>query len=302
MRKSTAALSALALSALALTGCSTAPGADASGCVRDGSAVLQMAVKATGDLGAAKVSLNSPVPTSQVIYADLIVGDGPAVRDAAQDVVGTITLLSGATGQVIDSGAGVWSQKTLSAQFGGAGAALDCATGGSRVAFAVPAADLPEGLADQAGLGASDSMVGTIDVQEVLLPSAQGRDVFNDARGMPTVVRAPGGRPGIIIPDSAAPKKDVTQTLIVGEGEKVGDGLAMFQYTAVSWADRTVKNSSWDSGVVFDRTTLPEQVMEQVAEATVGSQLLVVVPGEKGDATAYVVDVLGIVPPELVRG
>lgn len=305
MRKTTAALSALALSALALTGCSTAPGANSAGCVRSDSASLQMAVKATGDLGAPKVSLVSPAPTTHVIYDDLIVGDGPAVRAADQDVVGTITLLSGATGQVLDQGAGVWSQKTLSSQFAGAGAVLDCATEGSRVAFAIPADSLPEGLASQAGLGANDSVVGSIDIQEVLLPSAQGRDVFNDAHGLPTVVRAPGGRPGIIVPLNPAPKKTVTQTLIAGDGAKVGDGLAMFQYTSVGWKDRTVKSTSWDTGVVFDKTTLPKQVMEQLAKATVGSQLLVVVPadkGDKGDATVYVVDVLGIVPAELVRG
>jgi len=302
VRKTTAAFSALALSALALTGCSTAPGADAAGCVRDDSAALRMAVNADGEIGAARVSLTTPVPTSHVIYDDLVVGDGPAVREAAQDVVGVVTLLSGTTGQVLQTGAVIWSPKTLDELLGAGGSALECATEGSRVAFAIPAADLPEGLAEQAGLDAHGSLVGSIDIQTVLLPKAEGRDVFNDARGLPTVVRAPDGRPGIIIPDTAAPSKVVTQTLIAGQGAKVGDGTAMFDYTAVSWADRTVTGSSWESGVVYDATTLPEQVMEQVAEATVGSQLLVVVPGDQGAAVAYVVDVLGILPPELVRG
>ncbi|MDQ0612899.1 hypothetical protein QF046_000540 [Microbacterium sp. W4I4] len=302
MRKTTAALSALALSALVLTGCSAASGSNAAGCVRDDSAALQMAVKATGDIGAPKVSLTSPVPTSHVIYDDLIVGDGPAVRESGQDVVGAMTLLSGTTGQVLQSGAVIWSPKKMDELLGGGGAALTCATQGSRVAFAIPAADLPEGMAEQAGLDAQGSLVGSIDIQEVLLPKAEGRDVFNDARGLPTVVRAADGQPGIIIPDTSAPKKAVTQTLIAGHGAKVDDGTAMFNYTAVAWADRTVTGSSWGSGVVYDATTLPKPVMEEVAKATVGSQLLVVVPGEKGAATAYVVDVLGIVPPELAQG
>jgi len=261
-----------------------------------------MAVDATGDIGAAKVSLTSPVPTSHVIYDDLIVGDGPAVRESAQDVVGAVTLLSGTTGQVLQTGAVIWSADKMNEMLGGGGAALECATEGSRVAFAIPAADLPEGMADQAGLDEHGSLVGSIDIQAVLLAKAEGRDVFNDARGLPTVVRAPGGQPGIIIPDTSAPKKVVTQTLIDGQGAKVGDGTAVFNYTAVAWADRTVTGSSWESGVVYDATTLPEQVMDQVAKATVGSQLLVVVPGENGAATAYVVDVLGVLPPELVRG
>ncbi|MDT0157131.1 hypothetical protein Q9R19_05775 [Microbacterium sp. ARD32] len=303
MRKTTAALSALALTALALTGCSAAPDSGAAGCERSESAALSMVVKATGDIGAAKVSLSAPMPTSEVVYDDLIVGDGMAVRDGEQNAVGTLTLLNGATGQVIDSGAGVWSPQSLNEQFGGVGVALKCATEGSRVAFAIPAKDLPDGMAEQVGLKSDESIVGTLDVQEVLLPKAQGHDVFNDAHGLPTVVRAADGRPGIIIPDAAVPKKTVAQTLIEGTGEKVGDGLAMFEYTAVAWSDRTVSGSSWGQGVVYDKTTLPAEVMKRVQKATVGSQLLVVVPDDAGkDATAYVVDVLGIVPPELVQG
>ena len=74
MRKTTAAVSALALSALVLTGCSTAPGSGAAGCERSESAALSMAVKASGDIGAAKVSLTAPMPTSKVVYDDLVVG------------------------------------------------------------------------------------------------------------------------------------------------------------------------------------------------------------------------------------
>lgn len=299
MRKTTAALTALALSAIALTGCSAAPGS-AAGCERADSALLANAVKASGEIGAPNVGLTSPVRTSRVIYDDLVTGDGRTITESEQDAVGTLTFLNGATGEVLQSGAGVWSPKTLSAQFAGIGAVLQCATQGSRVAFAVPAKELPEGMAEQAGLSGDASLVGTIDIQAVLLPRATGRSVFNDAHGLPTVVRAPGGQPGIIIPDGAAPKKTVSQTLIKGEGHEVGDGLAMFQYTSVGWADRKEIGSSWADGVVFDRTTLPKEVMAEVEKATVGSQLLVVVPGESGDATAYVVDVLGIVPPELI--
>lgn len=298
MRKTTAAISALALSAIALTGCSTAPGSSA-GCERGDSALLTNAMKVTGDLGAAQVALTTPVRTSKVLSDDLITGHGLAVTESEQNVVGTITFLNGANGQVLQNGAGVWSPKNLDQQFAGLGDALQCATQGSRVAFAVPAKNLPQGLAEQVGMSADDSLVGIVDLQEVLLPKATGADVFNDAQGLPSVVRAPGGQPGIIIPDGAAPTKTVAQTLIRGEGAKVGDGLAMFQYTSVGWADRKEIDSSWTKGVVTDAKTLPKEVMDQVQKATVGSQLMVVVPAKSGDATAYVVDVLGIVPPEL---
>src|SRR5690606_38010900 len=121
------------------------------------------------------------------------------------------------------TGAVIWSPAKMDELLGAGGAALECATEGSRVAFAIPAAELPEGMADQAGLDAHGSLVGSLDIQAVLLPKAEGRDVFNDARGLPSVVREPDGQPGIIIPDTSAPKKVVTQTLIAGNGAKVGD-------------------------------------------------------------------------------
>ncbi len=55
------------------------------------------------------------------------------------------------------------------------------------------------------GLAADDNAVFVIDVVDVFLSRAEGSLQFNDAKGMPTVVRAPDGTPGVIIPDSAAP-------------------------------------------------------------------------------------------------
>lgn len=301
MRKTTAAFSALALSALVLTGCSTASGT-AEACERADSATLEDSLKVSGEIGTPDVSVTSPVATGKAVYDDLVVGDGPVVSDADQSLIMTRVVLNGATGQQIDSAVGVWSPETAAEQVPGSQDALECATEGSRVAVAVPATDLPEGLASQVGLGERQSLVVVYDIQYAALAKAQGRDVFNGASGLPNVVRASDGRPGVIIPDGGVPAETVDQTLIAGEGPKVGDGRAMIHYTAVKWSDRTVTSSSWDGPVVFQADPLPEPVMAAVADATVGSQLLVVVPDDSGDATAYVVDVLGIVPAELING
>lgn len=301
MRKSTAALSALALSALALTGCTAAPGS-AAVCDRDDSAALERSLNVTGGFGAPNVRLDSPVTVGAAAYDDLIVGEGPVVTDASQNLIMTRVVLDGATGQELGSGVSVWSPEAAAEQIPGSEEALQCATEGSRVAVAVPASDLPEGLASQIGMDASSSLIAVYDIQYAALTRAQGADVFNDARGLPTVVRAADGRPGIIIPDGEAPAETSVQTLIRGEGEKVGDGRAMLHYTGVKWSTRNVTSTSWDGAVVFQPDPLPEQVMDAVADATVGSQLLVVIPDESGDADTYVVDVLGIVPAELISG
>lgn len=303
MRKTTAASSALALAVLALTGCTAAPGPDGGDCAaRNGSASIESAVKVTGDLGEPELAVDSPVRSSRIAYADVIVGDGPAIESGGQNAIITRVLYNGATGQPVDGGTSVWSPDSTSAQFPGVGDVLECATAGSRVVAAVPAKELPEGMAGQIGLGARDSLIAVFDVRYILLPKAQGRDVFNDARGLPTVVRAADGRPGIIIPDGAAPKKPFVQTLIEGEGDEVGDGAPMFNYTAVDWADRSVAATTWDAGVSFDPSALPEQVTDAMKKAAIGSQLLVVVPGEGSDATAFVVDILGVIPEELTQG
>jgi len=301
VRKPTAAFSALALTALALTGCSAAPGANGAGCERDSSSMIESSVSVTGDLGAPKLDLERPVTTAKVSYSDVIRGDGRAVGSKTQSAVVTLSLYSGSSGDVMQQSPGLWSPETLSQQLKGVGDVLECATAGSRVVASIPVSSLPEGAADQIGLRDSESLIGVFDVHEVLYTHAEGRDVFNDARGLPTVVRAADGRPGVIIPDGDAPAKPVVQTLIAGDGAEVGDATPLFNFTAVNWSDRSVTASNWGDAVSSDTASLPEQVGAAVKKATVGSQLLVVVPGEESDATAYVVDVLGVIPEELMQ-
>lgn len=303
MRKTTTAVTTLALAALALTGCTAAstPSFDGTACDRSSNATLERAVSVTGEIGTPKVTVNSPVGTAKVAYADLIIGDGEPITSATQNAILTRMLINGTTGEPIHSALSVWSPETASAELPGVEQALACATEGSRIVVSIPSADLPEGMAEQVDLGADDAMVAVYDVRYTLMAKAQGRDVFNDARNLPTVVRASDGRPGIIIPDGDAPTKTVTQTLIEGDGDVVGDGQAMYNYTAVAWSSRQVTGSSWDTAVSIDATSLPEEVQKAISEATIGSQLLVVIPAE-GDATAFVVDVLGVIPEELTQG
>lgn len=257
-----------------------------------------MKVQVTGDLGAASVSLDAPVRTAKVAYADLIRGDGEPITSPEQFAILNRTLVSGATGDVIHAAISFWSPETASAEFAGIDEALACATVGSRVVVALPLSALPEGAAAQLGLRGNDSLLAIYDVRAAMLPHAEGSAVFSGARGLPTVVRAADGRPGIIVPDSAAPKKAVTQTLIKGSGEVVGDRAPVILSTSVDWKTQDVVDSSW-GGAVTGVDGLPEEAQDAVKKATVGSQLMLVVPDEAGDATVYVIDVLGIVPEEL---
>lgn len=305
MRKTTAALSALALSAIALTGCSaSAPSFDGVACERDSSAALATKVQADGELGSAKVNITAPVRTSKVSYADLITGEGAAISSATQFAIVGVTLVNGNTGDILQQADTFWSPESASQQFPGLGDALECATDGSRVAAAIPSKDLPEGMSDQIGLKGNESLVVVSDVRAVMLQHAEGESVFNDANGLPTVVRAADGHPGVIVPDSAAPKKAVTQTLIKGHGDKIGADVqgsspAVVRSMSVGWKSGEVRASSWETGVE-NIGEMPEEVQKAVKQSTIGSQVMVVVPGESGDATVYVVDVVGEIPAELM--
>ncbi|GAA2891257.1 hypothetical protein [Microbacterium esteraromaticum] len=299
MRKTTAALSALALTAIALTGCSAAtPAFDGSACDRDSSAALEASVKVTGEFGSPEVSVETPVRSGDLSYADLIVGDGRAITDGRQEAILARVLVNGTTGEPIDAQLRLWSPESAGAELPGVDKALECATAGSRIVVAIPGSDLPEGVADQIGLDAKGNLLAVYDVHYATLDKADGSDVFNDAPGLPSVVRAPDGRPGVIIPDTAAPKKAVTETLLRGEHEKVGDGTALIRSTSVGWSDRTVEQTTWD-GTLTGTDGLSAEVADAVSKARVGSQLMIVVPSEAGDATVHVVDVLGVVPEEL---
>jgi peptidylprolyl isomerase len=146
----------------------------------------------------------------------------------------------------------------------------------------------------------------------VYLPAANGVPQYNDRPGMPTVVLAPDGTPGIIVPDAEPPADLAVEVLKRGDGPAVSEGDSIrIHYTGVTWADRKVFDSTWEKGASTAVTL--EGVVPGFAQAldgaTVGSQLLVVIPPElgygddgsgsiPGGATlVFVIDVLGVDTP-----
>jgi peptidylprolyl isomerase len=172
---------------------------------------------------------------------------------------------------------------------------------------------MADGVAQGFGLAEDDTAVAVIDLRKVYLPAADGQNRFNSGFGLPTVVRAPDGRPGLIIPDGAPPTDVVVQTLKKGTGETVtGDQPVRVHYTGVVWGEDEAFDSTWDGEPAS--LTL-DGVVPGFAEAlegqTVGSQVMVVVPPEQGygdqaqgaipaDSTlVFVIDILGLdVAPE----
>lgn len=311
-RRIPAVLAVLGLSALTLAGCATASSPAACERPAADTGVLD-AVHVSGAPGAAQVSIDAPVFVHEPVAADEKVGEGMAITSDAQDLAFTATIVDGATGQTLLTATpqvdtvGSWRE-----HYDGLADMMMCAREGSRVVGAVPATALSTQAAENWGLSEDDTIVVALDVQKVYLAAADGVPQYNDRRGMPSVVLAPDGAPGIIIPDADPPADLAVEVLKKGDGAVVTDADSIrIKYTGVTWADRTVFDSSWQKGASAAVTL--NGVVPGFAQAlegqTVGSQILAVIPpelgyGAEGSGTipggatlVFVIDILGIDAP-----
>lgn len=305
MRKIPAALAILGLAALGLAGCSLPASSD---CPRpDGSGDALDLIQVSGSVDAAPdVEIYTPFHATQTEYADLAEGDGEtSITSTDQLVVIDLSLYAGETGeQLVGTGYdGDLSQPIALSQWTQSVPALEdalhCASEGSRVVVAIG----PDGIDPQAaasvGLAEGDSSVAVVDVRKVYLPAANGSLQFNSGMGLPAVVRAPDGHPGVVIPDGAPPTDLVVQTLKKGDGPVVeADSTVRAHVLAVAWDGDEPLSSTWDTAQPQSIPLTGDPVLEQVLVGqTVGSQVMAVVPAELGgteQATVFVFDILGL--------
>lgn len=309
MPRSLRPLTALATAALAagvLAGCTGTLFDD--GCPVYPAGDASTTVTASGDVGEEPTidyptPLIAPSPELSVVTA----GEGPRIG-SGEAVAIEYTLLDAADGSVLQASSygGPGTQGILNAGQGVPvlGDALVCAQVGSRLAVVLPAEALDPDYDPDAELSGL-SYVLVIDVVDVWLGKANG---FNQLPqdGMPTVVTAVDGTPGIGVGALAVPEETRTATIKAGGGETVAEGdAAIVHLRSWTWSGTTATVDQVDTwgGYTPARLTvdpadasdsLPTAFYEALIGATIGSQLLVVVPDGSGSATVIVVDVLGI--------
>ena len=315
MRKIPALVTVLGLASLTLVGCASV-GAPGCSLPAQAGSDLQSQVTVSGAPGSdPSVSIGAPLHVEKGHTWELAAGSGTPLTGDDQLFSLDFFVYDGTTGERTYASQGDASTTITLGQwlqvFPGSEGLLTCATPGSRVVLTLP----PEGIEPQAGatlgLGSGDSAVVVVDVAAAYLTRATGALVFNDAHGMPTVVRAPDGQPGIIVPDAAPPADIRVQTLVRGDGEVLeDDDTALVNYTGVPWESRAkVFDTTWGAspaGVTVANAQLPG-FTEALKGQTVGSQVLVVVPADQvpaegagsapaGKTLVYVIDVLGVAP------
>ncbi len=291
-----------------LTSCAQGPfaqGCDSPVSAGDASAFIT----ADGAFGTKPtVDFPTPIVTKRTERSTLTPGDGAELREGDVAVF-QYTLLNGTTGDVLSQSdyTGPGTIVTLGdSQTPSVTVGLECSTVGSRVAIATTAAG-----AGQGGSGSTDAFVFVIDVLDSFHGKANGAAQIPQA-GMPSVVTAPNGAPGITIPKEDAPSALTVNVLQAGTGEKVtaGDHVVV-KYTAVLWSDSSVFDSTWTDGQakIVELTasdTVTKGFVEGLIGQRTGSQVLIVAPPADGYGDAgsnnvpsgstlvYVVDLLGL--------
>jgi len=148
------------------------------------------------------------------------------------------------------------------------------------------------GGVESAGVKPDDTVLLVVDVKEVRHPltRATGTPV-TPAAGLPTVTLDGDGKPTVTVPDAAPPNALVVQPLIQGTGPAVAAGQTVsVHYTGLIWAGGKQFDSSWDRGqpASFPIGTgkVPPGWDEGLVGQTVGSQVLLVLPPDKGYGSA----------------
>ncbi|MCO7203107.1 FKBP-type peptidyl-prolyl cis-trans isomerase [Microbacterium sp. CnD16-F] len=310
MRQIPAAVAVLGLTALALVGCAPTGPADA-GCERVTAPASSLDLVDVTDAEAAPAATTTdPVYVTKTSFTDIATGSGTPITTSKQDVQLGITLLDGATGQtVLSAPTRLVQVSVLEQTFPTIEKILDCARPGSRIVSAIPAKDLNPDLVSQIGLSEEQAAVVVIDVNTVFLPAANGVPQYVDGSNIPTVVLAPDGTPGIIVPDAVAPKDLIIKTLKKGDGEKLtADSTPRVNYTGVLWNTGEVFDSTWEKGspATLSLDSVVPGFQKALEGQTVGSQVLAVIPPDQayGDTASgsvpanstlvFVIDILGI--------
>lgn len=270
-------------------------------------------ISVTGALGEQpEVTFPTPLSGSGVETAIIIEGDGGELI-GGQQVLLHFMGFNAATGNSLQ--ASDFTSTNYVPQDLAEGAVPDfckALTGvnvGSRVAVLLDAENAHGSVGiDSLGIGADDGVIFIFDIIDAYLPRANGSAQPAQA-GIPTVINAPNGQPGIQIPSAEAPSEFASAVLIEGGGEpiEIGDS-AVLHYTGWTWLGEQF-DSSWERGApaTFPITNegLIEGFVMALDQVTIGSQVIAVIPPElgygdsaqgsipAGSTLIFVIDVLG---------
>ena len=180
---------------------------------------------------------------------------------------------------------------------------------GSRVAVLLDAENAHQGQGvESLAIGPDDSIVFIFDVVDAYLQRAVG-ETKAPVAGLPTVILAPNGQPGIQIPVGDAPTEFERSVLIEGSGAEIAIGdTVVVHYSGWTWEGEQF-DSSWENMAPTSFQVSAESVIQGFVQSLegikIGSQVVAVIPPElgygdtaqgsipAGSTLIFVIDVLG---------
>ncbi len=336
MRKAPALLSAVAVAAVVVTslvGCtSSGSGASASCTPYYSSGSASSIVKVSGSkTAAAKATFPTPlvVTTPQVTQNNA--GSGAKIQDGDQADF-EYTVFSAKTGESLGS-SGYGASGSTTPRVGVAALlknkptfsltrSLQCATTGERYTLVTTAkAGFGAGALAQNQIADSDVLVIVVSVVDHFPGKSDGANLLPQD-GLPSVITAVDGTPGIVLQEQTVPTTFRLETVKAGSGATVKKNQTVrVKYTGWTWpvvsGDKPVTwdQQTWVADQALDLKVsstadggqLPPGLYKALVGAKVGSQVLTVIPPKDGfpsgaaptgvDAKStliMVIDVLGI--------
>jgi hypothetical protein len=221
---------AAALVAGTLAGCTGGP--FSGGCTpayQPGDA--STAVSVNGEVGdTPAVTMPTPLIATEPERTVTVEGEGEPIP-AGATVLASYVYYEGASGASVNESSALYSASDRSLAIG---EALVCATAGSRLVVTGPAEQL---VADYPGETAT--LVAVIDIVEVFLGKANGVNQL-PLDGMPTVVTAVDGTPGLALGYQAEVVEPRTATIKAGSGAVVADdATVVFHARSFTWSSPT---------------------------------------------------------------
>lgn len=272
-------------------------------------------INATGDF-ATKPTVSFTAPLSTTVLETKVLSEGNGPKFVGGEMIKfEYTAYNAATGK--EFAASKYDGTDAVAQFFTTGQKLDFChalsgtSEGSRVAVLIPAVMAHDGKGDATnGISPTDNLLFVIDVLRVYLPHAVG-ETQAPVTGMPSVVLAPSGQPGVTVPKAQAPAEFKLVTLTKGQGDKVAIGdTVTLHYSGFIWDSGVQFDSSWDKGAPVQwqltETGFIKGFVKALTGAVVGSQIMAVIPPSEGygdqeqnaipggSTLVFVIDILGV--------
>ena len=241
-------------------------------------------ITATGKLGEKPtVSFKTPMTVQNNTYAVLQEGDGDTVekddRVCAQGIA--INVKDGS--ELMST----WEENTLECSILLSDSNLESIEPYTAIVGQKLNTSIAFGINDSNSSGTSYILVYTLISKSKDLTRATGEAVADVPENLPKVTLGEDGKPSIDMNGQGSVDEQITQTLIKGAGAEITDSnTAVVKYTG--WlTDGTQFDSSWDQNTTFDADVSSSgQIIQGWKDGligqTVGSQVLLVIPPDKG--------------------